>query len=85
MQTDEIDRVIAGLTKPTRFYACASLERQIWGIRIARWYLTIAGPRHPAPDSERYGRSVRVLLSVGGWRIRLRTDRLKELETRDAG
>lgn len=55
----------------TRFYVCASWARQIWGICIGRRY----GPRHPRVYSERHGRNVRVLLSIGGWRIRLRTDR----------
>lgn len=75
MRGDEIDRVIAGLAKPQRFYVCASLARQIWGIRIGRRYLTLAGPRLPVLYSERRGRSVRVLVQVRGWRIRLRTDR----------
>ena len=59
-----------------RFYACASLQEGIWGLRLGRFYVTLASPRRTVVFSERYRRSVRVLPLGGGWRLRLRTDAL---------
>lgn len=54
-----------------RFYAIASARDQIWGIRIGRFYVSLAGPSRWPLFSERHG-AVRVLSLGGGWRLRLR-------------
>lgn len=63
----------------TNFYVCASLERQIFGIRIGRRYLSLAGPKHPQLFTERNCIGIKALPLGRGWRIRLRTDRKQPL------
>jgi hypothetical protein len=53
------------------FYATASLRNHLWGVRIGRFYVTLAGPRRMALFSERNG-GLHVLPLGGGWRLRLR-------------
>lgn len=51
-----------------------SLRFHVWGVRIGRRYLSLAGPKSVPLFSERYRLGVRVLPLGKGWRIRLRTD-----------
>lgn len=59
--------------KDSPFFFCASFKRQIFGIRIGRHYLSLAGPDRRPLFSERNRRGVKVLPLFGGWRIRLRS------------
>lgn len=49
-------------------------EGQVYGLRFARFYASLAGPAHRPLWSERNRRGVSVLPLIAGWRIRLRKD-----------
>lgn len=59
-----------------RIFVTASRERGLWGLRLGRYYATLASPKWPAVFSERYRRGVSVLPLGRGWRLRLRVDAL---------
>ena len=59
-----------------RTYFTGSREWGLWGIRLGRYYVTLASPKRRPLFSERYRRGVRVLPLGGGWRLRLRIDTL---------
>lgn len=49
-------------------------QGQVYGLRVGRTYVSLAGPVHPVLWSERNRRGVSVLTLLGGWRIRFRKD-----------
>ena len=59
-----------------RTYFTGSRAHGLWGVRLGRFYVTLASPSWPAVFSERNRLGVRVLPLGGGWRLRLRTDTL---------
>lgn len=56
-----------------QFWMTASWAEQIYGIRLGRHYLSLAGPKRLPLFSERHG-AVRVIWIAGSWRLRLRSD-----------
>jgi hypothetical protein len=60
-----------------RVYVCGSREHGIWGVRLGRYYATLASPkRWPLYSERNRGKGFYVLPLGRGWRLRLRIDPL---------